>query len=50
MLNSFLLTLQAAMEEMLGSLGGGDPSDAHSTLYQEWAKGNWGMIITGEKS
>lgn len=36
------------MEEMLGSLGGGDPSEGHFELYNEWSKGGWGMILTGE--
>lgn len=36
------------MEEMLGPLGGGDPTEPLFVLYKEWAKGTWGMILTGE--
>lgn len=36
------------MEEMLGTLGGGDPSEGHLKLYDEWSQGGWGMILTGE--
>lgn len=42
-----LQCMQAPMEEMLGSFGGGLPNEAHLRLYREWAKGGWGMIITG---
>lgn len=34
------------MEEVLGTLKG-DPSGRDITLYEEWAKGSWGLVITG---
>lgn len=36
---------KAAMEELLG--GDGDPNSSHFKLYEEWAKGDWGMVLTG---
>jgi 2,4-dienoyl-CoA reductase-like NADH-dependent reductase (Old Yellow Enzyme family) len=33
------------MEELLG--GDGDPNSSHFKLYEEWAKGDWGMVLTG---
>ncbi|UZJ54034.1 hypothetical protein CBS101457_003354 [Exobasidium rhododendri] len=38
---------KAPMEEMLGKAGGGLPNDAHLTLYRHWARGGWGLLITG---
>lgn len=34
------------MEEILGTKQG-DPSDKDFKLYEEWAQGRWGMVITG---
>lgn len=31
----------------MGPLGGGDPNPKHFKLYEDWARGGWGMIITG---
>lgn len=42
------LCSQAAMEEVLGTLEG-DPSEKDSRLYAEWAKGGWGLVITGAR-
>lgn len=39
---------KAPMEEMLAKLGGGLPTDSILTLYGHWARGGWGMLITGE--
>jgi len=36
------------MEEMLGRFGGSEPTDPLLTLYGHWARGGWGMLITGE--
>ncbi|ORY92927.1 hypothetical protein BCR35DRAFT_274072 [Leucosporidium creatinivorum] len=38
--------VKAAMEEVLGTLEG-DPSERDFKLYEEWAKGDWGLVITG---
>ncbi|WWC66566.1 uncharacterized protein I206_100469 [Kwoniella pini CBS 10737] len=38
--------VKAAMAEGIG-LGGGTPRKGHSNLYNEWAKGGWGIIISG---
>ncbi|KAN0066040.1 hypothetical protein ACQY0O_000133 [Thecaphora frezii] len=35
------------MEELLSHFGGGPPTQAHLALYRAWARGGWGMIITG---
>jgi hypothetical protein len=40
---------KAPMEEMLGKFGGGLPNEAHLRLYKHWARGGWGMLITGER-
>lgn len=37
------------MEELLGTKGG-DPSEEDCKLYAEWAKGRWGMVLTGQLS
>lgn len=36
------------MEEVLGTLEG-DPSERDFKLYEEWAKGGWGLVITGAR-
>ena len=38
---------QAAMEECMARLGGGPPTPSHLALYKTWAKGGYGLIITG---
>ncbi|WWC58418.1 uncharacterized protein I303_100958 [Kwoniella dejecticola CBS 10117] len=38
--------VKAAMAEGIG-LGGGPPREGHLKLYEEWAQGGWGMIISG---
>jgi 2,4-dienoyl-CoA reductase-like NADH-dependent reductase (Old Yellow Enzyme family) len=35
------------MEEMLGHFGGSAPTPAILRLYRHWAKGGWGIVITG---
>lgn len=35
------------MAEGIG-LGGGPPQPNHLRLYEQWAQGGWGMIISGE--
>jgi len=35
------------MYEHLASAGGGPPNEKHFRLYELWAKGGWGMILTG---
>ena len=35
------------MYEHLGPLGGGPPNENHIALYSTWARGKWGIIITG---
>lgn len=35
------------MYEHLSSAGGGPPNEKHVRLYQLWAKGGWGMVLTG---
>jgi 2,4-dienoyl-CoA reductase-like NADH-dependent reductase (Old Yellow Enzyme family) len=35
------------MYEHLASLFGGPPNSYHFNLYSEWAKHQWGMIVTG---
>lgn len=32
------------------SSGGGDPTPLHDRLYQEWSRGQWGMLLTGDYS
>ncbi|KAI5476723.1 hypothetical protein MNV49_007313 [Pseudohyphozyma bogoriensis] len=39
--------VKAPLEELLGYLGGGDPTEDHLRLYEEWARGGWGLIMTG---
>lgn len=34
------------MEELLGTMKG-HPSGKDVVLYEEWAQGDWGLIITG---
>lgn len=38
---------KAAMEELLSTLGGGDPRSYHRKVYSEWAAGKFGLVITG---
>lgn len=38
---------KAPMVEMQAPLGGGPLGDKELRIYQEWAEGGWGMIITG---
>ncbi|GAA5980561.1 hypothetical protein JCM11641_006681 [Rhodosporidiobolus odoratus] len=38
--------VKAAMEEMLGGMAG-LPSELDVALYEVWAEGGWGMVITG---
>lgn len=35
------------MYEHLAGAGGGPPNEKHFRLYEDWAKGGWGIIITG---
>jgi 2,4-dienoyl-CoA reductase-like NADH-dependent reductase (Old Yellow Enzyme family) len=36
------------MEESLAPFGGSsEPTKLHNQLYSLWAKGHWGLIITG---
>ena len=35
------------MEEMLSKAGGGPHNYSHFQLYRTWARGGWGMVITG---
>lgn len=35
------------MEEMLGKAGGSMPTEPLLRLYRHWARGGWGMLITG---
>ena len=35
------------MYEHMASLFGGPPNASHLSLYETWAKGSWGMVITG---
>jgi len=35
------------MYEHLAGAGGGPPNEKHFRLYEHWAKGGWGMILTG---
>jgi 2,4-dienoyl-CoA reductase-like NADH-dependent reductase (Old Yellow Enzyme family) len=37
--------VQAAMAESLAP--GHDPNQIHRNVYKEWAKGGWGLILTG---
>ncbi|KII87794.1 hypothetical protein PLICRDRAFT_111699 [Plicaturopsis crispa FD-325 SS-3] len=39
--------VKVALEEHLATLFGGPPNATHLALYSEWAKHNWGMIVTG---
>ncbi|SPO22071.1 related to NADH oxidase [Ustilago trichophora] len=38
---------KAPLEETLASTGAGMPNHAHFQLYRAWARGGWGLIITG---
>ncbi|SNX82972.1 related to NADH oxidase [Melanopsichium pennsylvanicum] len=38
---------KAPLEETLARTGGGPPNYAHFELYRAWARGGWGLIITG---
>ncbi|KIJ55026.1 hypothetical protein M422DRAFT_24885 [Sphaerobolus stellatus SS14] len=38
---------KVAMYEHLAVLFGGPPNKYHFNLYSKWAKGGWGMIVTG---
>ncbi|TKY87278.1 hypothetical protein EX895_003955 [Sporisorium graminicola] len=38
---------KAPLEETLARAGGGPPNFAHFELYRAWARGGWGLIITG---
>ncbi|SPC67165.1 related to NADH oxidase [Ustilago sp. UG-2017b] len=38
---------KAPLEETLANAGGGPPNYAHFELYRAWARGGWGLIITG---
>lgn len=40
--------VKVAMEECLADFGGGRPTEGHSRLYEIWARGEWGMVITGQ--
>ncbi|KAL4398799.1 FMN binding oxidoreductase [Malassezia pachydermatis] len=42
--------VKAPLEEMLSTLGGGNPTEGIFSLYRTWADGGWGMIITGNVS
>jgi 2,4-dienoyl-CoA reductase-like NADH-dependent reductase (Old Yellow Enzyme family) len=37
------------MEEILGTTQG-DPSEKDLKLYEEWAEGGWGLVLTGRDS
>ncbi|CAO1630266.1 unnamed protein product [Parajaminaea phylloscopi] len=39
--------VKAPMAELQGPLGGGPLGDTELNMYREWAKGGWGIIITG---
>ncbi|KDQ11347.1 hypothetical protein BOTBODRAFT_114606 [Botryobasidium botryosum FD-172 SS1] len=39
--------VKAAMYEGLATFPGGPPNESHFNLYTAWARGGWGMIITG---
>ncbi|KAG8752187.1 hypothetical protein FRC14_007268 [Serendipita sp. 396] len=39
--------VKVAMYEHLSPLGGGVPNTYHLSLYSTWARGKWGIIITG---
>ena len=42
------IPMQLPMEECLAPFGGsGSPNEAHARLYELWARGGWGMVITG---
>jgi 2,4-dienoyl-CoA reductase-like NADH-dependent reductase (Old Yellow Enzyme family) len=38
---------QVAMYEHLASFPGGPPNEYHLRLYSEWAKYDWGIVVTG---
>lgn len=42
-----ILHLQVALYEHLAKMYGGPPNEYHVGLYTEWAKHDWGMIVTG---
>lgn len=42
-----LIHLQVALYEHLAKMYGGPPNKYHMGLYTEWAKHDWGMIVTG---
>ena len=46
---ALLLPEQAAMEELMGPFGGGDPSEMHCRLHEAWAEGGWGLVISGKQ-
>ncbi len=35
------------MYEHLAALWGGPPNSYHFSLYSQWARGGWGMVLTG---
>ncbi|KAF8521006.1 hypothetical protein JB92DRAFT_2892414 [Gautieria morchelliformis] len=39
--------VKVAMYEHLAAFSGGLPNQYHISLYSRWARGGWGMIITG---
>ncbi|KDR83598.1 hypothetical protein GALMADRAFT_235865 [Galerina marginata CBS 339.88] len=39
--------VKVAMYEHLASFAGGPPNEYHFRLYSEWAKYEWGMVVTG---
>jgi hypothetical protein len=41
------LRTQVALYEHLSKFHGGPPNEYHMGLYTEWAKHDWGMIVTG---
>ncbi|KAF8591302.1 FMN-linked oxidoreductase [Ramaria rubella] len=39
--------VKVSMYEHLAVFGGGLPNKYHNALYSKWARGGWGMILTG---
>ncbi|KIL00311.1 hypothetical protein PAXRUDRAFT_8275 [Paxillus rubicundulus Ve08.2h10] len=39
--------IKVALYEHLSKIHGGPPNEYHMGLYTEWAKNDWGMIVTG---
>ncbi|CDZ97655.1 NADH:flavin oxidoreductase/12-oxophytodienoate reductase [Phaffia rhodozyma] len=39
--------VKVAMAECLTVFGGGPPTEGHHRIYRSWARGGWGMIISG---